>query len=281
MLLAALTAPLRAQDGKTYSYHSSSRPTRQSAEEIEDIGEIDGKGGAFARSKFRVNLTAREQFTTNAKLSGNHSSGDFIFLPTFEVGYNTEIGKYFHFDLSGRIESAVYARFEERSFYGYSAVATFDYRPAPKLPRIYLSAEPYRYLSYDTGDRITQALGLLVGTDWGYAFNAGRSLAYVGYSFTEFLADPGIDDRRQHSIVLGLAHAFTPQLTGQLYYAWQYSQFDIDRTDSRHVLGGNLIYQFRPHWFGSVTTNFVDSDSSQNLASYQSFGTSLGLTVQF
>ena len=280
-VLAVCTGALCAEDARTYSYRSSARPTRQSGEEIEDIGQLDASAGAFAASKFRTNVTVREQFTTNARLTGSHGSSDFIFLPTLEVGYATDLGKHFHFDLSGRLETAVYARFDQRSFYGYSAAATLDYRPAPTMPRLYIGAEPYRYIRYDTGDRITQAIGTSVGTDWGRSFNAGRSLFYAGYSFTSYFADPSVDDRQQHSIVLGLAHALTPRLTGQLYYSWQYSDFDIDRRDSRHVVGGNLIYQLAAHWFANLTTTLVDVDSSQDASSYQSFGTALGVSAQF
>jgi hypothetical protein len=46
-------------------------------------------------------------------------------------------------------------------------------------------------------------------------------------------------------------------------------------------VGGNLIYQFADRWFGNVTSSFVDTDSTQNGASYQSFGASLGVTKQF
>ena len=281
-LLAALGASALAQDGKGSDFHSSAKATRQTADEIEDIGALDSDaGGAAARSKFRISVTAREEFTTNARLLGSHSASDFIFLPTFDVGYATDLGKHFHFDMAGRVETAVYARFDKRSFYGYSGNATLDYRPAASWPRIYVSAEPYRYVSYDTGDKITQAFGIAVGTDWGKSFNGGRSIAYVGYSFTEFFADPGTDDRGQHRAVVGIAHQFTGKLTGQIYYSWSYSDFDIDRRDSRNVVGGSLIYQFAEHVFGSVNASLVDNDSSQGIASYQSFGASLGLTVQF
>ena len=95
-LLAALGATALAQDGKTTEFHSSAKATRQTAEEIEDIGAIDSDaGGALARSKFRFNVTAREEFTTNARLTGSHSGSDFIFLPTFEVGYATPLGHFF------------------------------------------------------------------------------------------------------------------------------------------------------------------------------------------
>lgn len=282
-LTASLAATGAVSAADDYSYHSSSRVQRQTTEEIEDIGEISGDKGAagFARSKFRASVTAREQYTTNARLSGNHSSGDYIFLPSLDVGYSTDLGEYFRFDISGRLESAIYGRYDDRSFYGYSALATLDYRPSPDAPRLYVSAEPYRYVSYDTGDRITQAVGFGIGTDWGRSFNGGRSLFYAGYSFNVFLADPDDDDRTQHSIILGLAHAFTARLTGQIFYSWQYSDFEIDRRDSRHIVGGNLIYQFADRWFGSVTTSFVDTDSTQDRSSYQTFGASLGVTKEF
>jgi hypothetical protein len=283
LLTVSLASPLALSAADDYSYKTSSRVTRQSADEVEDIGEInEDKGTAgFTKSKFRASVTAREQYTTNARLSGNHSSGDYIFLPTLDIGYSTDLGQYFHFDIAGKLESAIYGRYDDRSFYGYSALATLDFRPSENSPRLYVGAEPYRYVSYDTGDRITQALGLSVGTDWGRSFNAGRSLLYAGYSFTVFLADPDEDDRTQHTIVLGLAHSFTARLTGQIYYSWQYSDFDIDRRDSRHIVGGSLIYQFADRWFGSATTSFVDSDSTQDRSSYQSFGASLGLTKEF
>jgi hypothetical protein len=31
---------------------------------------------------------------------------------------------------------------------------------------------------------LTQAIGFSAGTDWGYAFNNGKSLFFIGYSYT-------------------------------------------------------------------------------------------------
>lgn len=293
--LAILSLPLAAEDPRNYSYQTAARP--QSAEEVEDLGEIaaspegakaaaSGKEvappTAAVKSKFRFNVSARSEFTTNAKLSGDHSSGDFIFLPTIEGGYNTPLGKYFTFDLAARIESALYAENNDRGFLGYGATATVDYRPKRNLPRLYVSAEPYRYDGFDEGDLITQAIGATVGTDWGVPFNNGRSLAFIGYSFGHYYADPSIDSRNSNRIVVGLAHQFRSNLTGQLYYSWQYNDYtDYDRNDSRNFVGANLIYQFSERVFGSVTTTFVDSDSSVDTASYQSVTGSLGVQISF
>jgi len=63
---------------------------------------------------------------------------------------------------------------------------------------------------------------------------------------------------------------------------YQYSNYtDFDREDNKFTLAGNLIYQFNEHWFGSLTAAWVSNNSDQPHASYESFSTSLGVTVQF
>jgi hypothetical protein len=234
------------------------------------------------KKKFRFNVQARSEFTTNAILSGDHSTGDFLFLPTIEAGYKTPLGKYFTFDLAAKIESAMFAEHGDRGFLGYSANATLDFRPRPNLPRVYISAEPYRYDSFDTGDKVTQAIGFTAGTDGGFAFNNGRSLLYAGYAFSHYVADPSIDDRHSHRATVGVAHQFQQKLVGQLYYAFQYNDYTaLPRRDSRHMVGANLVYQFSERLFGNVTSALVDNESNTSRATYQSFTASVGLTLQF
>ncbi len=283
-LLLAFASPLLAQDGKTSSHHTSGRSSQQSAEEIEDIGEIEETKGAFdgLRDKLRVRADVRAAYTTNALLQGSHDSSDGIFLPVLEAGFHTPLGRYFSFDLSTKVESANYLDNDDRSFLGYSALATLDFRLKKGLPRLYASVEPYRFDSYDTGDLLTQAVGFTGGIDWGVAFNGGRTLAFAGYSFTHYAADPSIDSRNANRAIIGLAHQVRSDITAQLYSVYQYSDYtDFDRHDSKNAVAGNVIYQFSDHWFGSVTAAIVDNDASQTNASYQSFSTTLGLTLQF
>ncbi len=276
-LLGGLSTPLFAQDGKAvHSLRTSA--SQQSATSVEDLGEITEE----APVKFRSDISTVANYTSNAKLSGNHGSGDFLFFPTIEGGVNVKLGKQFTFDLDTKVESAVYARFDERSFVGYSATATLDWRPKPNLPRIYIGAEPYRYDRFDTGDLITQAVGLTTGTDWGFSFNDGNTLAFVGYSFTHYYADPGIDERNQHRAVVGITHHIAQRVYGQVVYSYQHSDYDnVDRTDSRHIAAVNFSYQINRHLFATASASFVDNDSTQLRSSYQSTGASLGLTWQF
>ena len=275
------TSLLHAEDGKTYSYRSGRAGVpQQSKQEVEDIGEISESTGGS--SKWRMNFATRGQYTSNAALTGNHGSDDFLFLPTFEVGYHTPLGKHFSFDLSTKIESAIFGDRSDRSFIGYSALATLDYTYKEGLPRAYVSVEPYRYDGFDRGELATQAVGFTGGLDWGHGFNAGRSVVFTGSSYWYYLADPSVDSRTSYRAVGGLAHQIRTNLTGQAYYAYQYTDYaDFARNDSRHVLAGNLIYQFSEHFFGTMSTTWVNNDSSQAGGSYQSFGAGLGLTLQY
>ena len=275
-----LAGALHAQDGKTYRYHTGAAGVaQQSKQEIEDIGEIsEAQGG----SKWRYNVSGRAQYTSNALLSGNHTSSDFLFLPTIDVGYHTPLGKHFSFDLGTKIEAAILADHSDRSFVGYSAIATLDYTHKPGVPRAYVSVEPYRYDAFDSGELATEAVGFTGGFDWGRSFNAGRSVVFAGTSYSYYLADPSIDSRSTVRGVVGLAHQIRSNLTAQAYYAFQYSDYtDFGRNDRRNVLAGNLLYQFREHFFGSVNVSWVNNDSSQEHASYQGVSAGLGLMLQY
>jgi len=286
LLVLGVCRPLLAQDGKTYTYHTSgsiAQMSKQSAQEIEDIGEIDEKGGRSAlRDKLRFNLDIRTAFTTNALLQGNHGSSDVLFLPTVEAGYHTALSEHFNFDIDTKIETAVYSRFQDHGFVGFSAPVTLEYHIKPGLPRFYATIEPYRYNTFDTGQLQTEAVGFSGGTDYGIAFNGGRTLGFVGYSFSDYLSDPNIDTRLVHRVVAGFAHQIRSNLTAQLYYVYQYSDYtDFNRSDSKNTVAGNLIYQFNEHWYGSLTTSFINQESTQDHAGYQSFSTTLGLSWHF
>ena len=258
--------------------------SNQSAKEIEDIGVIEEADPESLGGKpaFRSSVQIRSEFSTNAKLTGNHNSGDLIFFPQVEVGFNTPLRHNFSFDIAAKVESGIYTQNDERGFIGYSIISTLDWRPKINWPRIYVGAEPYRYDSFDTGERIAQAVGLTAGTDWGYAFNKGYSLAFVGYSFTNYYSDPTVDNRTQNRAIVGVTHQFNNRMVGTLFYQFTYSDFqNVDRSDYRHLLGANLTYQFTQKLFGNLSTTFADNDSSADFASFQAFSLSLGVTVQF
>lgn len=274
--------------------------TRQTADEEEDIGVIaeagasssDGKtyDGKTAKgtvppeapSPFRLNVGARAQYTSNAELSGNHDSNDVIFFPTIEAGYHTALGKQFSYDAALRLESGIYSDRSNRSFIGYSLQNTLDFRPKPNLPRVFIGAEPYRYDNFDRQGLITEAISVNGGADYGLGFNNGNSLAFVGYTFANHFSNPRRDSRRSNTAMVGLTHTFKPQLYGQLFYQYEYSDFyTIEREDNRHVLGVSLTYQINRHLFTTLSGNFTDNNSTDARAAYQGAGASFGLNLQY
>ncbi|MEA3187302.1 MAG: hypothetical protein QOD99_1132 [Chthoniobacter sp.] len=279
LLASALLATAQSSDKNVVGNESS---VRLSDSEREDMGDIrPAKPDSFL-SHLRGSVQAREEFVTNAKLLGNHSSGDLLSFPTGEVGFNHALGHGLSIDTVVRAESAVYADHGNRSFWGFSGNTFLDWRPKPTCPRLFVGAEPYHYTSYDTGHRLSEAMVFSTGIDNGYVFNEHRTLLTVAYKFSDHFASPAQDDRYVNCATVSLTHQFRPALFGQLFYQFQYSDYiNEPRRDSRHVVGGNVIYQFTAHLYGSFGADFIDNDSTQALATYQNFAAHAGLTLQF
>jgi hypothetical protein len=275
IVLTAAALPLRGQVNIT---------SGQSAAEVEDIGEISepGVAGVANQGQFRFNAGVRAQYTSNARLSGDHGGGDAIWFPTIEAGYHVGLGRGFAFDSLFRLEAGVYTSNTERTYIGYSLPTTIEWRPKPALPRIFVGVEPYRYDASDSRGLLTEAIGVSAGTDWGYAFDNGRSLFFLGYTFTNYYADPDIDTRNEHSAIVGVTHLIRPRLYAQIFYQYKLIDFDnVNRIDHHEVVGLSFIYQINEHLFGTLTGNFVNNDSTETKASYQSAGASVGVNYHF
>jgi hypothetical protein len=277
LFTVTLVAPLLSARAGT-SLSSSGLTSKQ----IEDLGDITAADDSTAPSKFRASVNVKGEFTSNALLIGHNESNDFVFLPVLDLGYTQPINSKLSFDIDGKVELGLYSNHDERAFIGYDIKTTLDFHPAQNLPRWYVGIEPYRYDSLDLGERITQALGFTAGTDWGKSFNNGHDLFFTGYSFTAYIADPTIDTRNTHKVVVGLSHQFASNFTGNLFYAWMFNDFThYDRHDSKQMVGLNLIYQLHRDWFTTLSGAFADNDSDVDTATYQSVSGSLGVTYQF
>lgn len=286
----ACVAPAFAYDGRNVS-----GPAQQSAAEIDDIGVVaeaapgegapaDGKTALppKAPSHFRLNVGMNPRFTTNAMLSESHSSADFIFLPSIEAGYKLPMDHGFALDTVARLDSGIYGRYTERTFIGYSLQSTFEWRPSPKAPRVFIGVEPYRLDRFDGQGRITEAFALSAGSDYGYAFNNGNSLLFVGYALTDHFSDPKIDSRVNHSVLVGYSQLIAPKLIGQAFYQYQHDNYQsFDRDDDRHTLGLSLTYQIDRHFFTTLSASWATNDSTQRHASYESAGVGVSLNYQY
>jgi hypothetical protein len=260
-----------------------SMATSLTAEQREDLGDLrPAEEQSFFSKHFRFNVQTRGEFVTNSALKGNHGNSDFLVLPNMEAGFNLPLGGGFTFDILGRFETFAYTRDEDRSFWGVSGAATLEYQFKPGWPRIYAGVEPYSYRRFENSDTVAEAVGLTVGAGRELVFNHGRTMVFGGYNFSSYFASPSLDDRNTHRLVLGINQQLRPSLIGQVYYSWQFTEFDrYDRNDSRHVAGANLIYQFSERLFGTLSAAFADNDSSFDTASYQNLTISAGVALQF
>lgn len=266
-----------AQDGKTTI--SSVSP-----DVAEEIGNMSDPGGTQSPllSHFRASVQTRAQYVTNARLSGNHSSSELLFLPTFEGGFSAPLGGGFSVDLVARAESIIYSRYSGQNLWGFSGAATLNYTPRPGWPTLWAGVEPFHYQNFDASESLAEAVGLVAGIDHHLTFNRDRSMLFFGYKFGSYHASPSLDDRDVHRGLVGIGHQIRPNLIGQLFYSYQFSHYGKqDRDDHRNILGATLIQQFSQNLFGSVACSLIDNDSNESLASYQNFAVSAGLALQF
>lgn len=277
LLLTTLTLVFASRTFAEATPASASDPVK------EDIGDIHPASEASPGSYFHGGAQVRGVYTSNAKLRGNHGSSDFLTMPTLEGGFTAPMGRGFDLDVLARAESTIYSRFDERGFWGFSGQANIDYRFKPSWPRVYVGTEAYRYNSFDNNDNLASAVSLQTGVDQGVSLNRGKTLLFAGYNFSHYFAFPEVDTRNTHRLTVSLTQQIRPALYGQVFYQWQYSSYEQqgDRGDSRHAVGLNLIYQFRPNVFGSVNTAFVDNNSTRAPASYQNVTAGVGVTWQF
>ena len=284
-LLVFSTGPAFALQGFLVTAQSDKKATQQTHSEVkEDLGDVQPAEQTPLLSRFRASAQAQGEWISNAALLGNGGEGDFLFLPTLDVGFNQPLPHGFSFDLDAKFETVVYSQDSDRGFYGVSGSATFDWRPRPNLPRIFVSAEPYRYNSFDTDSNVAGAFVISTGVDQGFFINRGKTLLYGGYKYSQYHASPSLDDRGAHRLTAGVTHQFKPSLYGQLYYSFQYSDYREQpsiRHDRRNVVGLNFVYQLSEHLFTSLTSSYVDNGSSRQLARYQNYIVGAAVTWQF
>ena len=280
--LFSLAAPLWAGSADE-SADTGAFTTRLPKSVQEDIGDIHPASEAGIMSYFHGQAQLNTEYTSNARLNhGVGGSPDFLVNPTLRGGFTAPLGKGFTVDLESQLDDVNYAGHQDLGFWGFSGSADLQYRYKPTWPKIYAGVEPYYYFSYDTGDRLTSAVGPVAGIEQTLALNRGKTLLLFGYHFGSYYASPGIDTHEAHTLTAAVTQQINRELYAQLYYQWQYSVYtQASRIQSRNLVGGSLIYKFDPNLFASLYANYVNNDSNQSLARYENVNVGLSLTWQF
>jgi len=269
------TSSGQATDGGTF-YSPLSKKVQ------EDIGDIHPASNAGIMSYFHGQASVNTQYTSNAPLYHSKDEADFLISPLLEGGFTAPLSKFFKVDVEARLEDYTYASHQSLGFYGVSGNADLEYRYKPVWPRIYAGVEPYYYLSYDTGNRLTTAIGPVAGIDQTLSINRGKTLLLIAYHFGQYFASPGINTYQAHTATISLTQQIKPDLYAQLYWQYQYSIYTIaDRDESRDIIGVSLIHQFTPTTFLSVFVNYVDNASNNSLAKYTTANAGVSLVWQY
>jgi hypothetical protein len=247
----------------------------------EDRGQVVELRGQPSRAfKFRTGISTALEHHSNARLLGSGPVDDWTFVAAVEAGVNQPLGDKFSFDLSVRADVANYFQLERLSYWGPSATALFDWRPATGWPRLFAGGQLYRYDLFDPGVKITSAGALIAGLDRTWVFRDGKSALTAGYQFTQFWASPNFEDRASHTLFATYTHQLAAKLFAQASYLWQYTDFEEQaRYDSRHVLGVGLIYAPKDKFAVRLYANFVRNESSNPFTDYEDFTAGLGATV--
>jgi hypothetical protein len=265
--------------------------TVQPAQVVEDLGDIRPLADQSLLRRIRFTTSLYGEFVSNARAIGNHSSGDFLFVPSGSAALDQPLGQGFSLDFNARSEAFLYARNEDLSFWGFSGSVIGRYQPTNEWPKLYVGIEPYWYTNIHNGDRanglvtgsrITSAVAVSAGIEKDWAFNRDQTVLFVGYGYSHFFSSPANDNRTSHRATVGITQQIRPSLFGQLFYSYQWLDYtDIRRRDSRNFVGLNLVYQIDERWTAKVSTYLVDNNSSQSVSSYQTFGVGLTAAYQF
>jgi len=289
-LLPAVAA--RAQSSTAAAISASSRTSQAtsgatvasslSQTEKQDIGDIHPAASAGILSYFHGQATFNTQYVSNAPLYHSRDEADVLFAPAFEEGFTAPLNKYWKVNADVRLEDFTYASHQTLGFWGVSGDADIEYQYKPTYPRFYAGTEPYYYLSYANGDRLTSAIGPVGGVDESISINRGKTLLLLADHFGQYFASPGPDTRATNSVTVALTQQIKPDLYAQLYYQYQYSKYTVfDRDENRSVVGLSLIHQITPVTFLSVFVNYADNASNNSLAKYTTIDSGLSLVYQY
>jgi len=248
----------------------------------EDLGDLRPASEAGFLSYFHGSAEVNGQYTSNAPEYHSRDQADFLIAPTLRGSFSAPLNKNFSVTAEARLEDYTYASHQDLGFWGVSGNANIEYRYKPAWPRIYVGVEPYYYLSYDTGDRLTSAIGPAAGIDQTVSVNRGKTLLFAGYHFGQYFSSPGIDTRQSHTVTVSVTQQLKRDLYAQVYWQLEYSDYTVyGRDETRDVLGGSLIHQFTPQTFASLFVNYVDNASNNSQAKYETVNAGFSLVWQY
>ena len=245
--------------------------------EDEEIGKQFLLKRRMAIPQFSISGDAQSFYNTNPRLLDHNTNDDFLFVGTSTLAWNPTW-----------IRGATASAFVRQQYFRYNNSSDLDFNSTAcglnvgtalkdwfnvnyGYTATRLESRPTGESFYDEGD----ASVILSRTE---KF-AQRFAAPYGYTMDFFHTSPGSFNRITHGIFAGLNCAITPRLLGQVFYRFQYEDYQsLEREDRAHIFSITLAY-YLTDWasirtFASWTTNKSTTDRN-----YDAVNSGLGASV--
>ncbi|NJK92428.1 MAG: outer membrane beta-barrel protein [Blastochloris sp.] len=252
-------------------------PTEQALnEDGGNLNELKRSGKNF---NYHFGLFSDIEYQSNANLDGNGGKGAAVWLPAAEAGLTWKFAPQWSLSSTASADAGLYTDVDEQNYWGLNLRNEIKYSLGSNLPHFYAGPDFYRYQSLDTGDEISLAFAPKVGVGYGYLMDRSKTYLFSDVRYQHHFVNSPIDTSRDTvRVMLGLTQQLTESWFAQAYYEYRFSDYDdlLGREDSRNTVGLSLIWEATRNLSLRLNTNFIDNDSNDPNASFQTFNTGLG-----
>jgi opacity protein-like surface antigen len=248
----------------------------------EDGGNLKVLQQKSSALRYHFGIFSDVEYQSNANLDGNSGKGSAVWFPGAEAGLIWKLSPQWSVESTASAEAGIYSSVEEQDFWGVSLRSNLKYRPGANLPYIYAGPDFYRYQSFDTGDEISRAVAPKVGIGYGHLFDRTKTYLFSDLRYQHHFVTSEADTNRDTvRVMLGLTQQLVESWFVQGYYEYRFSDYDdgFKRQDSRHTLGASLIWEATKNLSLRLNTSFIDNDSNDPNAQFQTINTGMGSSL--
>jgi hypothetical protein len=251
----------------------------------EALHEDGGDPAALIRSerawRSRLSIDNELAYQSNAEFDGRGGESDFVWFPSVAGSATYRVSDLLSIEGRAALQSGVYADLTELDFWGVTG-EVLARRGLGADWSVYGGVEAYDYQALENGDSLSRALAPAAGFTYQRYYAASRTSAFADIGVKHRYTNPASDERDEFKLALGVTRQIADQVYAQGYYEYRYANYEEGgREDQRHFLGASLIYLFSDSLRASLGVSFIDNNSNQPGADYQTFNAGLGTSVSW
>lgn len=251
---------------------------------FEDGGNLNLLKNTAKAVAFHVGVHSDVEYQSNADLDGNSGKGSAVWFPSTELGLRWKIAPKWSLDSTAGASAGLYSSAEEQNFWGVTSNTVLKYSLGRNLPFFYAGPDLYRYQSFDTGDEISRGVAPKAGMGYSYRIEKSKTNIFSDIRYQHHFVSPSDRNRDQDRdtvrVMLGLTQQIADNLFVQGYYEYRFSDYtSFGREDSRNTVGASLIWEATRNLSLRLNTSFIDNDSTDEIAQFQTINTGMGSSL--